>query len=98
MRYVPGLWNGIWIDMFIKTTFVHALWAWQTMHYCVTLKLETLKLLSLSLHICSRLEQDLSSFLYSDNNTELTGHKEESKGRVSGDKAIRESIKRKLQE
>ena len=42
--------------------------------------------------------QDISSFLYPDNNTELTGHKEESKGRISGDKADREWIKRKLQE
>ena len=64
----------------------------------MTLKLETLKLWSFSLHICSRLEQDFSSFLYPDNDTELTGHEEESKGRISGDKADRESMKRKLQE
>ena len=38
--------------------------------------------------------QNLLSFLYPDNYTELTGHKEESKGRM----ADRESIKRKLQE
>ena len=38
--------------------------------------------------------QDLISFLYPDNDTELTGHKEEYKGRM----ADRESIKRKLQE
>ena len=38
--------------------------------------------------------QDLSSFLYPDNDTELTGHKEESKGRMAG----RKLIKRKLQE
>ena len=50
-----------------------------------------------SLHICSRLEKDLLSFLYPDNDTELTGHKEESKGRIRGDKADRESIKKKLQ-
>ena len=31
--------------------------------------------------------QELSSFLYPDNDTELTGHKEESKGRISGHKA-----------
>ena len=92
LRHVPGFWNGIWCDMFIKTTFM-----------CyghdkrgiigVTLKPETLKLCSLSLNICSRLEQNLSSFLYPDNGTELTGHKEESKGRISGDNADREPIK-----
>ena len=61
----------------------------------VTLKPETLKVWSLSLHNCNKLEQDLSSFLYPDNDTGLTGHKKESKGRISGDKADRES---KLQE
>ena len=42
--------------------------------------------------------QDLSRLLYPDNETELTGHNEESKGRISGDKADRGSIKKKLQE
>ena len=38
--------------------------------------------------------QNLSDFLYPDNEPELTGHKEESTGRM----ADKESIKRKLQE
>ena len=38
--------------------------------------------------------QDLSSFLYPDNDTKLTGHKEESKGRM----ADRKLINRTLQE
>ena len=97
MRHVPGLWNGIWSDMFIETTFMHYGHGKRGI-IGVTLKPETLKVWSLSLHICSRLEQDLSSFLYPDNDNELTGHKEESKGRISGDKADRESIRRKLQE
>ena len=97
MRHVPGLWNGIWSDMFIETTFMHYGHGKRGI-IGVTLKPETLKVWSLSLHICSRLEQDLSSFLYPDNDTELTGHKEESKGTISGDKADRESIRRKLQE
>ena len=42
--------------------------------------------------------QGLSSFLCPDNDTELPGHKEEYKGRISGDNADMESIKRKLQE
>ena len=88
MRHVPGLWNGIWSDMFIETTFM------QYGHgrrgiIGVKLKPETLKVWSSSLHICSRLEQNFSSFLCPDNDTELTGHKEESKGRISGDKADR---------
>ena len=73
MRHVPGLWNGIWSDMFTETKF------WRYGHgkrgiIGVTLKPETLLVWSLSLHICGRLEQDLPSFLYQDNDTELTGH------------------------
>ena len=64
----------------------------------MTLKPETLKVWSLSLHICSRLEQDSSSFINPDDDVELTDHKEESKGRISTDKADRESIRRRLQE
>ena len=97
MRHVQWFWNGIWSDMFIKTTFMRYGHGKRGI-IGVTLKPETLKVWSLSLHICSRLEQDLSNFLYPDNDTELSNHKEESKGRISGDKADRESIKRKLQE
>ena len=79
MRHVPGLWNGIWTDMFIETTFMRYGHGKRGI-IGVTLKPETLKVWSLSLHICSRLKQDLSSFLYQDNETELTRHKEESKG------------------
>ena len=83
--------------MFIETTFM--LYGHGKRDIIgVTLNPETLKVWFLSLHICSRLEQDLSSFLYPDNDTELTGHKEESKAEISGDKADRESIKGKLLE
>ena len=62
MHHVPGLWNGIWSDMFIETTF---------MRYGhgpggiigITLKPETLKTWALGLHICSRLEQDIISLV-----------------------------------
>ena len=50
MRHVPGLWIGIWSDMFIETTFVcyeHG----KRGIIGVTLKPETLKVRSLSLHI-----------------------------------------------
>ena len=64
----------------------------------VTMKPETLKAWSLiSLHICSRLEQDLSQFINLDNDTGYTDHKEELKRRIAADKADRESVRRKLQ-
>ena len=57
MHHVPGLWNGIWSDMYIETTF---------MRYGqgpggiigITLKPEMLKTWALGLHVCCQLEQD----------------------------------------
>ncbi len=54
MRHKPGLWNAIWSDMFIETTF---------MRYGhgpgglvgITLNQSALKRWALSLHTCSRL-------------------------------------------
>ena len=59
MRHQAGLWNGMWSDKFIKTTF---------MQYGqgpggligITLKPSALKRWALSLHICSHLIKDLA--------------------------------------
>ena len=53
MRHVPGVWNGIWSDMFIETTFMRYGHGKRDI-IGMTLKPETLKVWSLSLHICSR--------------------------------------------
>jgi hypothetical protein len=95
MHHVPGLWNGIWSDMFIETTF---------MPYGhgpggiigITLKPETLKTLALSLHVCSRLEQDVDKLSEKYQNTTQEAHKEEIKARITKDGADRESIRDKL--
>ena len=63
----------------------------------VTLTPETMKLWSLSLHICSKLEQDLVYLIEPDDNRKQDKHKEESKGRIDSDKLDRNSIRRKLQ-
>ena len=60
MRHIPGLWNGLWSDMFIETTFM------QYGHgkagiIGITLKPETLKTWALSLHVCGQLLKDLST-------------------------------------
>ena len=96
MGHVPGVWNGIWSDMFIETTFMRYGHGKRGI-IGMTLKPETLKVWSLSLHICSRLEQDLSQFINPDDDTGCTDHKEELKGRIAADKADRESVRRKLQ-
>ena len=79
-----------YLERYVHRDNVHALWAWQTRHYWCDIKTWNTQ----SVAFKPTFIQDLSSFLYPDNGTELTGHKKESKGR----KADRESIKRKLQE
>ena len=59
MRHVPGLWNGLWSDMFIETTFMwygHG----KSGIIGITLKPETLKSWALSLHVCGQILEDLS--------------------------------------
>lgn len=62
MRHQRGLWNGIWSDMFIETTFMRYGHAPGGI-IGITLKPETLKVWALSLHACSRLEADLDAMI-----------------------------------
>ena len=95
MHHVPGLWNGIWSDMFIETTF---------MRYGhgpggiigITLKPEALKTWALSLHICSCLEQDIISLVGKEQDLSQEAHKEEMKTRIVSDGVDRQSIRDKL--
>lgn len=95
MHHVPGLWNGIWSDMFIETTF---------MRYGhgpggiigITLKPETLKTWALGLHICCRLEQDITDLTENNQVKCQETHKEETKARIKSDGADRENIRKKL--
>ena len=97
MHHIPGNWNGIWSDMYIETTFMRYGHGKRGI-IGVTLKPETLKICSLSLHICSRLEQDLVCLTEPTDNGKQNKHKEESKGRIDPDMLDRDSIRRKLQE
>ena len=96
MRHQRGLWNGIWSDMFIETTFMcygHAPGG----IIGITLKPETLKVWALSLHACSRLEAHLDDMI--DDSTRDQGvdkHKEEGKAQRENDKKDREAIRAKL--
>ncbi len=95
MHHVPGIWNGIWSDMFIETTF---------MRYGHgrggiignTLKPETLKIWALSLHICSHLESDLDQLALGDRRHTEESHKEEQKSRIASDAEDRTGLRRKL--
>jgi hypothetical protein len=62
MRHVAGIWNGIWSDMFIETTFMrygHG----QGGIIGITLKPETLKTWALSRHICGHLESNIADMV-----------------------------------
>ena len=95
MHHVPELWNGIWSDMFIETTFM-----------CyghgpggiigITLKPETLKTWALGLHICSCLEQDIADVVGNEQERVQETHKEETKARIASDSADRQNIRDKL--
>jgi hypothetical protein len=95
MRHKPGLWNEIWSDMWIETTF---------MRYghgpnCIigiTLKPETLKRWAYSMHTCSMIVQDVADMSDDSREKEVTTHKEEKPARVTTDAKDRDKIRDKL--
>ena len=96
MRHIPGLWNGIWSDMFIESTF---------MRYGhgpggiigITLKPETLKKWALSLHLCNSLEASLSDMIDGKNENSQTTHSEEGTSRIKSDSKDRDGLRTKIQ-
>ena len=94
-RHQPGLWNAIWTDMFIESTF---------MRYGhspggiigITLKPSTLKRWALSLHVCSQMVQDVSEMRNESRHGPVTVHKEEMPARKRADDADREKLREKL--
>lgn len=96
MRHMKGLWNGIWSDMFIESTFMrygHG----RAGIVGITLKPETLKTWALSRHTCSQLVEDLAALRgESDECRFQISHKEEANGRRESDKNDREALKNKL--
>ena len=86
-QHNPGLWNGIWSDMYIQTTFV------RYGHGSggivgITLNLHALKLWALSLHICSHMIKDISEMGDSCESHWVTSHKDKKhsteRGRCNG--------------
>ena len=83
MRHNPGLWNGIWSDMYIETTFIC---------YChgpgrivdITLNPNALKHWALSLHICSQIIKDVSEMGDACESHRVTTDKEEKSSKERG--------------
>ena len=96
MRHRTGLWNGLWSDMFIETTFMrygHG----KAGIIGITLKPETLKTWALSLHVCGKLLEDLSTLRENERPSCIqTIHKEEAIARISADQADREGLRKNL--
>ena len=96
MRHVQGLWNGIWSDMFIETTFMrygHG----KAGIIGITLKPETLKTWALSVHICGQIIEDVTTMRDCDSSCHSqVSHKEEAKGRITSDKTDRKGLQQKL--
>lgn len=95
-RHHSGIWNGIWTDMLIETTF---------MRYGhgpsgiigITLKPSALKRWALSLHICCQLTKDLADMSEEGISTSVEVHKEEGYARIRSDNGDKEKLKKKLE-
>ena len=96
-RHIQGIWNGLWSDQFIESTFMkygHSVGG----IIGITLKSKALKIWALSRHICCKIESDMGEV-----KEEETGatkvqlyHKEESKARIQADAKDRAGLRRKL--
>ena len=96
-RHVQGIWNGIWSDQFIESTF---------MRYGhgsggiigITLKEETLKVWALSRHLCCKIESELEEMEEGEtSHISHLCHKEEGKARIQADGKDRAGIRQKLE-
>ena len=93
-RHRQGLWNGIWTDKFIESTF---------MRYGhgpgrligLTQNEKAVHIWAMSLHICSRLMKDMAD-LKDSSSVDITSHKEELPSRIKYDENDRKVIIEKL--
>ncbi|XP_064094761.1 uncharacterized protein LOC135207056 [Macrobrachium nipponense] len=94
-RHQPGLWNAIWTDMFIESTFMRFGHSPGGI-IGITLKPSTLKRWALSLHVCSHIVQDVSEMGNENHQVPVTVHKEEMPARKKTDAADREKLRETL--
>ncbi len=94
MRHKPGIWNGVWSDMFIESIFMHYGHGPEGI-IGITLQPCTLNRWALSLHICSQLTQDVIA-MNEESPCDVLSHKEELSHRIQTDKMDREHIRQRL--
>ena len=96
MHHIPGIFNGIWSDMAIETTFMRYGHSRQGI-VGITLKPEAVKTWAYSLHACHSLLSSLNAMRNNQQTSHQTTHKEESSGRMKLDEADRANLRNKLE-
>ena len=96
MRHQPGLWNCIWSDMFIETTFM------RYGHSAggligISLKLSSVKRWAYSLHHYSQLINDIHAMTEVNSKKAIETHKEEMTARIKADSVDRNKLRKKLE-
>ena len=96
-RHMDGIWNGIWTDQFIETTFM------KYGHSSggiigITLKSNALKIWALSRYLSCKLQYNMEQMEEGSHkaNTVHLFHKEEAKGRIKADAKDRSDLQKKL--
>ena len=96
MRHNPGIWNVIWSDMYIESTFMR--YGHESGGLAgLTLQPSAVARWALSLHICSQLRGDLVAMKVGQENKIVTTHKEETQSRLASDSSDRQKIQNALQ-
>jgi len=97
MRHIPGFWNAVGSDMYIETTFMRYGHGKKGI-IGLTLKPETLNVWSLSLHICSRIKEDLKEMNSSGGVAMRCNTRKKKQGRIKADYQEKKSIRKKLEQ
>ena len=95
MHHNSGIFNGLWSDMAIETTFMrygHS----KTGIVGITLQPQTLKTWAYSLHTCHTIVNDLHEMRSEDSNKSQSIHKEEMPARMKYDEDGRKQLRDKL--
>ena len=92
-RHIRGIWNGVWSDQFIESTFVR--YGHSTGGIIsITLKQNALKIWALSRHICCRMESQMLEMEEEMESSRVQlHHKEEGKARIEADRKDRDGLR-----
>ena len=96
-RHIQGIWNGIWSDQMIETTFMRYGHSSDGI-IGITLKPKALKVWALSRHLCCNVLTSMDAMEDGDNQHHQTTHKEESPARIESDRKDRDGIRQKLED